>query len=327
MPSFLVDDSNPCGVILTIGSDGQHFVSISNSDSSTPSNYQQSPSDLLNELLYHQNPQSGKYLGQYVNDTEIQKIKDSLDLGFAPSGQKLKMYYDAVQHEHKSRSGKEVKIIDPNEVMLPVFPYRPGTNFRLTGFGPAGVGKTRLLARIIEFHLLFFPDTKIYVFSRLDHDPSLDPVIGKNIFRFPMDESILMFDPTQIEPRSICVFDDIETLVNQNLPPKTTKMIIDKVREIRDDFLKTGRHQELNIVSICHDLMGAHKTKIVHIESTHIYFFLREGYDDAIKRMLTTHYGLSKEEIDRLFKLPATWVMLSRRNPRFIMYRGGCYFL
>ncbi len=327
---FTIDDGQEVAIILdgmTISDAPSKFLTISDSKSKPSSEYYQSPSDLLSELLYRQNHRSGMLLGDYVSDTEIQKIKDSLDLGFAPSSIKLKKYYDLALHEHKARNGRQIKLSNPFEFLLPVFPFSPGNNYRASFFGPSGIGKTRLVAAILRVMVQYYPQTKIYVFSRLEFDPSLDPDLGDNIMRIMMDENILSFEPNIIEPGSICLFDDIETLVNSTHPPKMTKMIIDRTQDIRDDLLKTGRHMGTSVFSVCHDIMGGWKTKVVHSESTHIFFFINKGYDEAIRRMLAAHYGMTKMEIDRLFTLGASWIMISVRSPRLVMYREGSYFL
>jgi len=85
--------------------------------------------------------------------------------------------------------------------------------------GPSSSGKTNIL-----FNLLFDPNglrfENIYVFSKSLYQPKyqfLEKVLPKEIGYFPYDDNNLVAHPTEAQPNSIMIFDDISCEKHNNI--------------------------------------------------------------------------------------------------------------
>ncbi len=183
--------------------------------------------------------------------------------------------------------------------------------------GPSGSGKSTYCKHYIKEYRKIYKKNEAYMFSRVDSDPSLRE---KDIKRFIIDEGLIT-DPIQTKDldNSLVIFDDIDTIPD--------KRVTEKVRQLRDDILETGRHNNIYTISTSHQLMNYKTTRTLLNESTSVTFFPKSGSSYHIKRFLREYCGLSSKKIIEILNLPSRWVTVSKIYPMFILYETGIELL
>jgi hypothetical protein len=331
MPLRFVKDSDrgsPIGVIASLNGRDEQILSIANIDDDEDREKMEI-GDFFVDLLRYSGT-ANKLFNQYLSSKQINKIKEDLELGIIPKEAKMRQFYNKVIEEYDRIAGRSIRVHEPSK-LIPLFPPQDGKINQLLITGISGAGKSRLAALIIRKHMENFPISKVYLFTSLEEDPSIDDIIGvENIERILMDESLLDFDDSIIEPDSIVIFDDVEGVnKSRGMDPKTADNIVKKLIQIRDVACKTFRHKGVQLlINIVHDAMAYKATKTLNLESNALIFFNKTGNHSQLERLLTTHWGLDKEQCKMLFDLPdSSWVMYSRKHPNFAMWRAGAIFI
>ena len=116
---------------------------------------------------------------------------------------------------------------------------------------------------------------------------------------------------------SMILFDDVDTY-----PDKAVKLA---VVHLRQDVMETGRHRMINCIITNHSLIDGHATKTILNESQLTTVFPKGGSLNQLQYLLKTYYGMSKEEIKHLIKLPSRWVAIYRPYPSCVIYSSGAY--
>ena len=189
--------------------------------------------------------------------------------------------------------------------------------------GQSESGKSYYIGQYLEQLIKVFKNKKIYVFSDVEADPSIDDVFKgkKNMIRFSLDAELLDKDP--IEPKlfkdSICVFDDIDSIQN----PKILKY----VQTLRDSILKRGRHENITCLITSHLLTNYKDTRIILNECNNIVLFCRAGSTYSIKYFLQKYIGLDKNEIHKVLNLPSRWVSINKNANQYVLYEKGAFII
>lgn len=230
----------------------------------------------------------------------------------SPEQQKIFHYIDSFV---KDRVGKEFHI-KKGELM-----QVPNTKIDrecLYIAGPSGSGKSTYVNNFIKMYKDEYPDNEVYLFSRVDEDPSLDD--NEDIQRVIIDDELLddPIDNEELEDSAV-IFDDIDTIRDKELA--------EYVCDLRDDLLETGRHERVTMLCTSHLLMDYKKTRTLINESTSVTFFPRSGSTYHIIRFLKVYCGLNAEQINRILNLPSRWVTVSKIAPMWVLYGKGCFLI
>lgn len=243
-----------------------------------------------------------------IKALDLITLKNSIKNDKLPPDHLQDTYNMLVEYINKN-SGKEIQINDGYIIPLP---KKEGRDVIYIS-GPSGAGKTSWAASYIQEYNLMFPNRIVYVFSRLTEDPVLDQFI---ITRIVINEEIIE-DPIIIEELlkqspdgCLVLFDDIDTL------PNKFKSVI---YALRDDILEVGRHYNISIMVVTHQLMNYKETRTLITEATDIVFFPQSGMTYHIKRFLKEYVGLSKQQIDSILKIPSRWIKINKTYPLYIM--------
>lgn len=272
------------------------------------------PFQIASEIIYGKDKQR-----RYLSDNDTLKLEEAIERGKSPKDWKLEKLYNEVQELLKERKGKEFFL--QSGTVYPVPLQEEDQNERLYVSGPAGAGKSTYINKWLQFKLGMDPDTKIFVFSKLDEDKSLEKDIGDHIQRVTLDEQLVEkpMSSTDFPYGSVIIFDDIDTIKNEK--------VLNSVRKLRDDLLETGRHEMLSIITVSHTLMAYSKTKISINECTSTTLFPRAGNSFQAKRYLKEYMGFSPQMVDKCIKLKSRWFTIFKRYPTYCIHEHGAFII
>ena len=123
-------------------------------------------------------------------------------------------------------TNKEYVVEDPNNRLELLYHFNPGKQLRMYISGQAGVGKSYLIAQLMEEYVRRRTDRRIFLFSQVPQDKDIDNVVIKHdliereVF-FRVDLNLFTQQPkskkvvVQVQKptmeqfkRSLCIFDD-----------------------------------------------------------------------------------------------------------------------
>jgi hypothetical protein len=181
--------------------------------------------------------------------------------------------------------------------------------------GSSGSGKSFWTSEYIRSFLRYKPKSSVYLFSALSEDPAFDDLErAKKVHRIKIDAKLIA-DPIsikdEIEPDSLLIFDDIDTLAKSLL--KEVHRIIHAVGEI-------GRHFAISMVVISHLINGSDRnfTRSIHNESMYTVLFPRGCSKYQLLYFLKNYIGLSTTEGKRVCSVNSRHVMISKNYPPYL---------
>lgn len=194
--------------------------------------------------------------------------------------------------------------------------------------GCQGSGKSYYTAQYLNKFAEHFPDHNMFLFSRIENDTNFEKLKGEG-FMIPINIDTLLDeddDPIDCKTellKSICIFDDIETM-----DTGVTKYL----ELLRNDVIKNGRDQALEdndiyCISTSHQLSDYKKTRDLLNECTSITIFPRSGGSYGLNRVLKLYFGLAPKQIKKIKNLPSRWVTLYSGFPQYVVHQRGCYLL
>ncbi|HMG14193.1 MAG TPA: hypothetical protein VK590_02030 [Saprospiraceae bacterium] len=184
-------------------------------------------------------------------------------------------------------------------------------------FAPAGAGKTVYICKQIEYIKSIFPKKKVYLFSKLEDDESIDEIEPSRIL---LNEDFL---DTELESSmfrdSICVFDDIDTIKNEDIRKKIIKL--------RDDLLECGRHDDITIMCTSHIAANNKKTRELLNECSSYTMFPKSGQTHPITYICKEYLGMNREQIQKILDSKSRWVTIHKSYPLYVISEDECYLL
>lgn len=263
----------------------------------------------------------GYYNGEYISLINrynpkhggiIDKYKKKQDRIYLDRGSALKGLEDDIKNQ-MTGVRKEIEIPNGKLQMLPNMETRDCLYIS----GPAGAGKSYFAGAYLKQLKKAYPKKQFFLFSNKEYDKSLDDL---GVIRIPIDEA-LVDDP--IEPKemaySCVIFDDISVHPN--------KKVLAAVETLRDQLLEVSRSDEVQVVSIVHNLTAGKSTKMSLLESTHVVFFPQAGDKYHVKRYLKEYAGLNHKQVNKVLNLDSRWVIHNKRSPNYFIHEGGVFFL
>lgn len=199
--------------------------------------------------------------------------------------------------------------------------------------GPSGSGKSTYAASYIKKYIKLYipkwfdadfdktgPGPKFYLFSRIDNDAVLDALLP---IRVKVDASIIAnpFDIKEIEPNSICLFDDIDCITN----PKVQLI----VNNLKEQIMDLGRHSKIQCVITSHLINGKDRnaTRTTLNELNSLTIFPKSGSAYQIKYALKQYFGLSPSQIGKIMAIDSRWVTLIKSYPQVCLSEHQCIFV
>jgi chromosomal replication initiation ATPase DnaA len=215
----------------------------------------------------------------------------------------------------------EIKLSDENQVIqhLPYKSLNNGNTRQILYIsGQSGSGKSYYASNYIKEYVKLFPKNKILLFSSLDKDAVLDEIT--NLIRVKLDENFYNRKLTITDFKDkLVIFDDTETISNS--------LIANKLTNIMNLLLTTGRHEGVYMVITTHTTNNNHKTRLILIEAHSITLFIKTMGKRSLNYVLESSFGLDKAQIDKISKLPSRWITIIKTYPMCILYENGIYIL
>lgn len=215
----------------------------------------------------------------------------------------------------------KIDITDKNEIIQHL-PYqvkdKGNTRQILYVTGSSGSGKSYYASNYIKEYIKMFPKNTVYIVSSLDKDEQIDKI--KNVKRIKLDEKFNDHQFTIEDFRdSLMVYDDTEMIAN--------KLIQEKISNIMNLILTTGRHTNSFVIKTSHVTNAGYKTKLILLESHSVTLFLITMGDKSLKYFLETSFGLGKKQIEKIKELDSRWVTICRTIPVSVIYEKGIFIL
>jgi Cdc6-like AAA superfamily ATPase len=211
---------------------------------------------------------------------------------------------------------KEILINDDDENLeVTFFPFHEETeeqNVRLMVCGKSGSGKSTTVGRILD-QLAMSNPRPIVIFSFVTQDKELDrnhcdisPV------RVDLsDEDAVANLTVEMFNGTVCVFDDVER------SPK--KKLVKFLLALRDSMFEYGRHHQISIISISHDVLLGNANKCIKSESKGVYLFPLWTQKHQTTEFLSKYVGLDKEQIALIMNTTSRWVYISMTAPTYFI--------
>lgn len=190
--------------------------------------------------------------------------------------------------------------------------------------GPSGSGKSTYAAMLAEMFHKLFPKKDIYFFGRkpIDEDPAFKKIV-KHIKQVPIDDALAQ-NPVHmedIEKGSLVIFDDVGTIYDKNQLLAVFKLM--------EDLMEVGRARKIDII-ITNHLVNPNDKKFgrtIMNEMQSITVFGRSGSRYQIEYALKKYFGLSKNQIEDIFRLQSRWVTIFKSAPMAVLHQHGAYVL
>jgi hypothetical protein len=188
-----------------------------------------------------------------------------------------------------------------------------------------GSGKSYWCCEYIKAFHKIYPKQKIFVFSSLEDDETLDKC-AKLFKRVKIDDdwvknpfSIYDFkDFKESDGGCLCIFDDVDNISN--------KYISEAVYTLINNIIDVGRHFNISLIYTAHKPADKKRTSCI-LNSCHSIVYFPYGVTRSTKYVLESYFDIDKKKIDELKKFKSRWMCVSRQVPRMFIGEKDIGFL
>jgi len=184
--------------------------------------------------------------------------------------------------------------------------------------GASGSGKSYYTMKYCLEYKKMFPKNSIYLFSSIDEDSSIDKVKGMKRVRLSNDLLTADLSIKDFED-SMVIFDDTDVIRN-----KAMRL---KVNSILNMILETGRHTNTSCILTYHMATNGLETKRILNEAHSVTFFPHSLGGRSLKYLLENYFGLDKDQIKKMKKLPSRWVTIKKTFPMVCLSEKDAFVL
>lgn len=212
----------------------------------------------------------------------------------------------------------ELNMLKPKETVQHI-PNKKRERDVLYISGQSGSGKSYYTMKYANEYRKMYPKNPIYLFSSLNEDKSsIDKV--KDLKRIKLTPELLTTDlKTSDFKDSLVIFDDTDVIRD-----KAMRL---KVLSVLNMLLETGRHSRTSVILTYHLPTNGLETRRILNEAHSVTIFPANCGGRAMKYLLENYFGMSKEDIKKVKKLPSRWVTLLKTYPNVVLYEKGAYVL
>lgn len=186
----------------------------------------------------------------------------------------------------------------------------------------SGAGKSYYVREYAKRYKQMFPKNPIYLISYLEKDDTLDEykeIIRINAFNHEFLDECMEMNLEEEFGNSFVIFDDIDSL--------TSKPMKDKIYGFLNKMLRIGRHYNISVAYVGHELYASHELKCILNESMTITFFPRFLNFKKLKYLLEVYLGLSKDQIKRIRSIKDRSVTFIKGSDKIILSDTQCFVL
>jgi len=231
---------------------------------------------------------------------------------------------------------EEYEVDDETNRLELLFHFNPGKQLRMYISGQAGVGKSYLIAQLLEEYVRRRTDRKIFLFSQVPQDRDIDNVVAKhnliereaffrvdlNLFIQPKKSKKLVVQsniPTMEQfKRSLCIFDDID-----KIPDDGIKKSIDKLKDV---IIATGRDHtyqgdDIDIIITNHQILGGKRTSEIVQQANFVVLFPQGLGSHGIRTTCTKYLNMEDEHVEKILSLNKAhqYAIVHREYPSFVL--------
>jgi hypothetical protein len=217
---------------------------------------------------------------------------------------------------------EDVELEDKYRFQLTPRPVKEKERQCLFVAGESGAGKSYFIREYAELYAKMFPKNNIYLISYLDKDETLDAfkkIIRINAFNPEFLDECMDLDMETEFSDSLVIFDDIDCVVN-----KKTK---EKIYGLLNKMLRIGRHFQISVAYLGHELYNSNDLKSILNESQTITIFPKFLNFKKLKYLFETYFGLSKEQIQKIRSLKDRSVTYIKGADKIILSDTKCFIL
>jgi hypothetical protein len=244
---------------------------------------------------------------------KMSRLQRSIKYNIEPLDEDILQYYNQTMSKIDHYSKKDFKIHDGELIPIPNIKQRECIYVA----GPSGSGKSTYISNYAQEFQHIFPDKTVFVFSRLNEDEPIDIL---DPYRIEINQELIdePINPDELSD-SLVIFDDTDTIPDKKLN--------EAVRKLKNDLLETGRHNDVYVVISSHLMTNYKDTRTILNECHSITFFPSAGSSHQITYCLKTYFGLNKDQINKIMRLPSRWVSIYKNYPQRVLYSKGIYLL
>jgi hypothetical protein len=153
---------------------------------------------------------------------------------------------------------------------------------------PSGAGKSWWCRNYLKVYHRLYPDNKVYLFSSLEHDETLDPLTW--IKRIKIKSPTFLTTELKIEDfKDTCIlFDDADCIRD--------KAVLKQTYSIMNMLLETGRHENVTVLVTSHAATAGLQTKCSLREARSCVVFPKTAGNRNLKYLLSDYWGLDKSK-------------------------------
>jgi len=223
----------------------------------------------------------------------------------------------------ESTSGEDtVELEDGYKFCIAPRPVKEKEHSTMFIAGESGAGKSFFVREYAKRYKAMFSKNSIFLISYLDEDETLDAykeIVRLNAFTEEFLDECMEFNLKAEFNNSLVIFDDIDSIVN-----KKTK---EKIYGLLNKMLRVGRHFNLSVAYLGHELYASPELKGILNESMSITFFPRFLSYKKLKYLLEVYFGLSKEQIERIRSIRDRSVTYIKGSDKIILSDTQCFIL
>jgi hypothetical protein len=198
-------------------------------------------------------------------------------------------------YEDEEEGGNDIEIDNNYKFMLAPRPIKEKERSVLFIAGESGAGKSYFVREYAKEYKKMFSNNPIYLISYLDRDETLDSY--KEITRLNCFNDQFLNDAPDLNletefSNSLVIFDDVDSI--------TEKKIKTIIYGLLNKMLRIGRHYNLSVAYLGHELYASHELKGILNESHSITFFPKFLNYKKLKYLLEEYFGLNKEQVQKI---------------------------
>lgn len=241
---------------------------------------------------------------------------------------------------------KEFTVPDDDAVIMPFYTNQmmpDGTEFpnRYVVAGPSLCGKTYFARQLAEDYMQDYPENRVVLFTAIPkekdqifacdecrfqdfskrHHPKAAKCFCSKIYRIALDEDQLLNNPIDLDElsNSIVILDDVSR--------HPSKAMVDYCNALRDRLFKSGRHDNISVVSVDQILLQGSKTKTANVNASAIVSFPRTLARFELGNYLDRYLHFKKPMIDKILAVPSRWVLINLLGTMYCLHERGCFIL
>lgn len=230
---------------------------------------------------------------------------------------------DSISYNNQDESGmNEIILQDGYNFVLAPRPISEKERMTFFVAGESGAGKSYFIREMAKRYKVMFPNNNIYLISYLDRDETLDAykdIIRLNCFNDEFLNECLSYDLEQEFKHSFVIFDDIDSI--------TEKKVKQVIYNLLNKMLRIGRHFNISVAYLGHELYSSHELKNILNESMTITFFPRFLNYKKLRYLLEVYFGLSKAQIERIRKIKDRSITYIKGADKIIMSEHEMFIL